>query len=144
MQHSSEDNYKQVLLECFESDSELLEKWHIESGTSLDNCINRTYNDLQECNVSFYVLKDNDKIIGYFGIENNNFLTGFFLKLEYRTKDNILEFWNIVDSKFEGNYMIGVYKKNEPAVEFLKKKTPVYFLSPVNNALYFVVNKRSS
>lgn len=132
-------SYKTIISECFESDPELIEKWHIEAGSSLENCINRTFNDLNKFNVTFYKLNIDNKLVGYFGVEGNSFLTGFFLKPEFRTKKYILEFWNIVDSKFDNSYMIGIFQKNQRASAFLRKKASSFF--EYDQAIYFIVNK---
>lgn len=132
-------DYKTIILDCFNSDPELIQKWHIESNSSLENCVNRTYTDLKKYKVNFYKLSIENTLVGYFAIENNKFLTGFFLKPEFRTKDYIIDFWNIVDNKFDNSYMIGIFKKNEKARNFLLKKTDIFFEQ--NQAIYFVVNK---
>lgn len=132
-------DYKSVITECFSTDTDLIEKWHIESGSNLETCANRTFNDLQDIDVNFYKLMINNSVVGFFGIEDNKFLTGFFLKPEIRKSKHIQDFWNIVDSKFSDSYMIGIFKKNERAKEFLLKKTDIFFEN--NQAVYFVVNR---
>lgn len=120
-----QQDYKDILSECFSSDKDLLDKWHIESGTSLENCVNRTYNDLKQLNIEFYPLYEDSKLIGYFCKEevyNLSFLTGFFIKPEYRKKEYIKEFWNIVNNKFNNKqFYAGIYEKNIPAINFLKR-----------------------
>ncbi len=118
-------NYKEFLFECFGTDPELIEKWHIESGTNLETCVERTFKDLQNNKVKFYILIDNNNLIGYFGKEENNnslYLTGFFIKPEFRTKEIVKKFWNCVNTEFMGDtFYCGIYKKNEPAYNFLLK-----------------------
>lgn len=133
-------DYKNIILECFSTDKDLIEKWHIVSGSGLENCTNKTVDDLKEFKVNVYKLTQDNKLIGYFGIENNTHLTGFFIKPEFRNKEIIQEFWNIVDSKFNNTYMIGIFKKNVPAMKFLEKKTSIR-LEPNNQSVFFIVNK---
>jgi predicted acetyltransferase len=148
--HKREINdYKELLKDCFATDSDLINTWHIEAGTDLDTCVNRTYNDLQKHNVMVFVLEEYNKIIGYFGIEDATdynmgyFMTGFFIKPEYRTKKMIKKFWDIIDNTFTGVYSVGVFKKNIPAIEFLKRKTDLIIEVPEVNGLYFVIiNKK--
>jgi hypothetical protein len=119
------DNYKHIIYDCFSTDKDLIEKWHIESGSTLENCTNRTYNDMKDLDLKFNTIYKEDKLLGYFGKEkfnNMNFLTGFFIKPEYRNKDNIKEFWNIVNNTFENKlFYAGLYNKNVPAINFLTR-----------------------
>lgn len=125
MYYIEANNYKDYLTECFATDKDLIQKWHIESGTDLETCVNRTFNDLQENNVKFFVLLENNHLIGYFGKELNNnslYLTGFFIKPEFRTKENIRKFWDCINTEFMGGtFFCGVYKKNIPALNFLRR-----------------------
>lgn len=132
-------NYRDIILDCFSSDKALTEKWHIVSGSGLENCVDRTTNDLKEFKVVFYKLTENEKLVGYFGIENGTHLTGFFIKPEFRNKEIIKEFWNIVDSKFNSTYMVGIFKKNIPAKRFLEKRTTVHLEH--DQSIYFIVIK---
>lgn len=136
------DDYKNLLSEFFESDNELIEKWHIESGNGLKACINRTHQDLRVADVDFYVLIENNKNIGYFGIEKNTFLTGFFIKPEYRKKECIQMFWNIVNNHFENKpFYCGLYTKNERALNFLFKAGAKVLFRNDNTSLLLELNR---
>ena len=118
------ENYNDLILECFKTDPELLEKWHICAPDSLEKCVDNTITVMQLNKVSVYSLTINNNIIGYFGLEyfnNQKYLTGFFIKPEYRNKEMFELFWNVINKKFGKNYYAGVYKKNERAVNFLLK-----------------------
>lgn len=119
-----EKNYKPILRNCFKTDEELLIKWHIKSGQGLKNCVNKTFWDLQECGARVYGLYKGNDLIGYFAEENfkpYKFLTGFFLKPEFRDFDTKKEFWNLVIEHFNSKpFYCGLYTKNIPANKFIK------------------------
>ena len=140
MIHSLENNYKLIIEDCFKTDQELLNKWHIESGNGLENCVIRTYNDLINANVKVYSLKENNNLIGFFGIEESTYLSGFFIKPEYRKKEYITQFWNIVNKEFNNKkFYSGIYKKNNKAYNFLLKNNgKIAFELP--DAVFFVFN----
>lgn len=137
--------YKAILNECFSEDEELLNKYHIEAPASLSTCVEKTHLDLQNAQVQFYTLLNNDKLIGYFGMETGTFLTGFFIKPEYRNKEIIKEFWNIVNNKFNNKeFYCGIYKKNERAMKFLEKNNGRLWMEiPESNAVFFVFNEKN-
>jgi hypothetical protein len=136
----------QIIKDCFTTDPELIEKWHLVAGNGLDACSKKTYEDMLQAKVDFYCIKDNENLIGYYGIENYDgikFLTGFFLKPSYRDKEHIKEFWNMIDNKMNDTYMIGIYNKNERAKNFLLKKTPIFFEEPESKSVFFVVEREN-
>lgn len=118
--------WKDILRECFESDKDLIEKYHIVSGQGLEKCIEKTYEDLCQCEkLDFYTLEVDKKFAGYFGIEiyeEGYYLTGFFLMPDYRNSKFIKEFWKIVYKFAKFKFICGIYKKNERAKRFLEKK----------------------
>lgn len=134
------EQYYDLIKECFSTDPELLSTWHIESGKGIDSCTIRTCKDLADADVEIYALELDNKVIGYFGVELDLFMSGFFIKPEHRNKEVIKEFWSVVDDHFEDEYMVGLYKKNTPAIEFLKKKTPSYYELD-DEAVFFVISK---
>lgn len=122
----NKNQIEKLLLISFQSDKELVEKFHIESGNGIKKCMAKTQSDLLNCqNLNFYKLTENEKFCGWFGIEKfygKNFLTGFFIMPQNRTKEYVTKFWNIIFSKTSGNFICGIYKKNERARKFLEKK----------------------
>jgi N-acetylglutamate synthase-like GNAT family acetyltransferase len=134
----------QIIEDCFATDPELIEKWHLVAGDGLEACSKKTYEDMFECNVDFYCIEDNKNLVGYYGVENYDgmkFLTGFFIKPSYRNKEYIKEFWNMIDNKMNDTYMIGIYNKNERAKNFLLKKTPIFFEVPESKSVFFKVER---
>jgi hypothetical protein len=137
-------NYSSLILECFKTDPELIEKWHIEAPASVENCAKRTTEDLKKANVSVYELIDTkNNTIGYFGKEilnNNEYLSGFFIKPEYRNKETIKEFWNCVNLIMDNNqFFCGIYKKNTKAYSFLMKNNGFPFED--GNFVFFMFTK---
>jgi N-acetylglutamate synthase-like GNAT family acetyltransferase len=123
---------KELLTELFSTDKELLSTYHILAPSTAEICAERTLNDLKENNVEIHLIEQDNKVIGYYGIEKDgwvNNLTGFFLKPEFRTKENIVNFWNKIENNFDKDYYIGVYAKNTRAIEFLNKKTTTKYES---------------
>ena len=126
-------DYKNIILECFKTDPELIEKWHIESNNNLEICVDRTFNDMKQANVKFYKLEINNEIIGYFGHEicgSTDYLTGFFIKPKYRNSEYIKQFWNNVYNIFNNKpFYCGIYRKNKKAYDFLIKNKGIIVLS---------------
>ena len=58
---------REILTKFYSSDGKLIKQYHVLAGSDLETCIERTYNDL--LNVDIEYLKENDEIIGYFGLE---------------------------------------------------------------------------
>lgn len=139
-------NYKEILTECFSTDSDLLKKWHIEAPSDLETCVNRTNNDLLSINnMNFVLLKDNkDSLIGFYGTEMGCYLTTFFIKPEYRNKEVIKKFWKQVEKDMTKEYYSGLYAKNTRAIEFLKKNGGrIYSQGMIDNnpTVVFIFNK---
>lgn len=136
-------DYSSLILECFETDPELLEKWHIQAPASLKTCTDNTIETLEECSVSVYKLTIGKKTIGYFGQEffnNQGYLTGFFIKPEYRNKEIFNLFWNCINKEFnDKNYYAGVYKKNERAINFLLKSGGIKAWENTENDSVFIM-----
>lgn len=120
------NHYKGVIRECFSSDGELLNKWHISAPANVDICTNKTFEDLKEAiNFEFYELREQGQTAGFIGVEkrmDNNFLTGFFLKPDYRKEENKNEFWGIVKDKAGDSFSSAIHPKNIRADKFLSKQ----------------------
>lgn len=137
------DDYKNILKECFESDNDFVSKWHNEAGNGLESCINKTYSDLKCLNLKFYSLYNSNDLVGYFGKElvgSVLFLTGFFIKPEYRNNKYIKIFWDTVHKEFEGKtFFVGIYDKNIPAKKFLIRNGLEEFMNVnVNNIITII------
>lgn len=114
-----------VVKECFKTDLELCEKWHIISPNKAYKCAWRTVIDLENTNnLHFYVMKEGDEIAGFFGTESvqgENYLTSYFVKPKYRNKEMITIFWKFVKEKIGDYFLTMIYAKNLRAKKFLEK-----------------------
>jgi len=120
-------NYKNIIQECFKTDQELLDKWHIESGKGLEKCVERTYKDLMslEENLKFFSIIYENELIGFFGSEkfyDTKALTSFFIIPKARNKYILNQFWNNINNHFDNDrFLCGIYSKNTRALNFLFK-----------------------
>lgn len=137
IKHEEVSDIKQLLEECFATDIDLMNRYHIEAPAPLFACVERTYKDLLSCpDIIFYKIYELSKIIGYFCKEKdrygNMYLTGFFIKPEYRKADYIKSFWDIVDKEIGEDYFIGLYKKNKRAVDFVVRGGAEFFFEGID------------
>jgi len=117
---------KELMIELLSTDEDLLSTYHILAPNSAQVCAERTVADLKKANAYVYTLENEEETIGYYGIEHGlsvDFLTGFFIKPKYRTKERITDFWKEVEGHFNKDFYVGVHIKNTRAIEFLNKKT---------------------
>jgi hypothetical protein len=115
---------KKIIEDCFSGDEELLEKYHIKAGTSLEECVEDTYDVLKNgSNYDFEFYKvENDQLVGFVGMEpESKYLTTFCLKKEFRTEKNKDELWGLIVSVLNEGFRCGLYQKNLRAINFLIK-----------------------
>lgn len=109
-----------MIRKCYESDNDLINKFHVIAGSGLDSCIKRTVSEFKEMNLTIYTLEKDGKFFGYFGDElydSGRNLTGFFIMPEFR-KDKT-DFWKEVKNHFNEDVNIGIFTKNARASKFL-------------------------
>ena len=117
-------DYKGIIAKCFAQDQDLISRWHLNAGRGLSDCIMQTHADMLNAKVEFHAIHEGDSLVGYFGKEQaagSDFLTGFFVMPEYRTKKHLFEFWHIVNSSFTAPFFCGLFEKNKPAIDFIKR-----------------------
>lgn len=118
---------RSIICECFSGDNELVSKYHIKAGTSLEECVEDTFNVLKtgvNFDFEFYkVLNSAGVVCGFIGVEPGiNFLTTFCLKKRYRLNEYKDALWNLIVEIFKGeSFNSGLYKKNERAINYLIK-----------------------
>ena len=125
-----------VIVNCNQSDINIVKRNHVLAGKSLSECIDRTVLDLMSNNIDVYSVTKNDSFIGYFGedtFKDEKWLTGFFIMPGYRTKDDKAEFWNMITEHFNNNFKTAVLNKNKPASKFLKQNGCVMINADVCN-----------
>lgn len=133
---------EEIMVDLLSTDKQLLTVYHIEAPNTAEICAKRTLADLEKSKAQVHLITENDKVIGYYGIERGlatDFLTGFFIKPENRTKDTIEKFWKEVEQHFNRDFYVGVYKKNTRAIKFLNKKTTNKH--EIKDAVFFKVQR---
>lgn len=112
--------YVELLNKYFPTDEELYTKWHIASENGLDGCIHKTLEDFKNVDSSFKLFEVEN--MGFFGIEYGNYLTTIFVHPEYRKKEYIKEFWNLIEVVMINKpFYAGLYKKNTRCHDFYLK-----------------------
>lgn len=113
---------RETVAECFSLDQALISKFHIYSGKGLDACIEKTVDDLEAApELSFFLLMDEEALVGYFGKESSNYLSTIFIHPKYRDRESIGKVWNQICSEFPSEFYTSIFKKNEPAVRFFTR-----------------------
>lgn len=121
-------DYYHTIKKAWESDKSIEEKWHIKSGSGVENCIYDTIkvleNDVSESFRLYGVLKDGEDI-GFFGLEDNvlndNFLTTFFIYPSKRNENIKSKFFNTIRNLTDNSFNTCLYEKNSRAIGWLKK-----------------------
>lgn len=114
---------KEVLQECFSTDKDLISTYHIESGSNLDICVDRTAQDLSLADESFklFLIYQDNELAGFFGKEHDNYLTTIFVKPSYRSRSAMEKIWEIISSHFISDYYTAIYSKNTRAASFYSR-----------------------
>lgn len=130
------EEYLHTIRECFGTDKELLDRWHVCAPAALEVCIRKTFNDLHNSeSLKFFEIhctnEDINELVGFFGTEyvfDKNigeylsFLTSFFIKPKYRNRDTMDYFWTIVEKEVGNDFFTCIYSHNERAKNFIEKK----------------------
>lgn len=120
------DEIKSIVRECFSTDSELIDEFHIKAGTSSEECIddtcnvlfNQTYGDFE-----FYKILKSDRLIGFIGIEPSaKYLTTFCLKKKDRNEGNKKELFQSIIKLLGEEFSCALYAKNRRAIKYLIKQ----------------------
>jgi hypothetical protein len=92
------------------------------SGTR-EQCIADTCASIEDSSELYGVYEDY-KLVAFFSKyedERGQSLNGFHVLKEYRNREFLEEFWQIVKSKFDQTIYTGIYVRNEPAIKTLLK-----------------------
>lgn len=114
-------NYLIYIQTAYEADPDLITKWHVIAGSSLNKCVDRTVADLASFDrLKFYVVHEDGKFSGYFGTEfNGAFLSTLFVMPNFRKKKD--EFWAEIEYKVTKKFWAGIFSKNTPCMRFYAK-----------------------
>ncbi len=127
--YKPESEYISILNDCFETDKELLEKYHVCAPTDLNTCVRKTYYDLKSAEgLKFFALHftndESDEMIGFFGVikeENYGVLFTFFIKPNHRNQNTMDFFFNSIEKELGMDYYSAIYLHNTRAQRFLEK-----------------------
>lgn len=103
------------------------EMWHKlihKCGGTIEENIKDTLASISDAS-KMYVVNVDGKLAAYFvwhkTPKDELVLEGFHVMAEYRNREFLTEFWEIVKDKFNGPILTGIYCKNEPALRSLLK-----------------------
>ena len=129
------DKYHKILRHLFYGDNDWINNYqnvsgHVFTDKGLNKVVSKTIEDINVCdNYEFYVIKKDREPLAYFGKEDFNglvFMTGFYVKIKYRTKEFISYFWDVVEQTMNHEPVYcNIMKKNIIASHFLLKKGSV-------------------
>lgn len=119
------NDLKKAIEIAFIDDELLLNNFHIIKN-GLKESVNDTKENIldfkQTYGAEYYIIKDNEEIIGYCVLSNMyHFLYSFGINIEYRSKDNKKELFNFVLEKCKGTFFCSLYNFNTRAINYLLK-----------------------
>ena len=104
----------------YSGDISLLEKWHAIAPTTLEKAVNHSLNIfLDSPKLEFKLIKKNNTVIGYVGIEKTDiiYVKGFFLRKENRSLEDKKAFIELLKTEL-GEIIIPLNKNNVRAQRF--------------------------
>ena len=108
---------------AYRGDSDLLDKYWGDDF-SLEEAVNETMwmiNEVaKEAPMEYFVVLKDDEEIGYVCKIPNN-LYSFGININYRTKDNLSEFWERVKDVMADGFICMLFPQNVRAIKWLKK-----------------------
>lgn len=108
----------------YEGDNIGLEKFHVERFT-LDEAVKCTMDMINDASklfeFSYFEIWGKGEMIGY-SVLSGKLLYSFCINVKYRTKDIILQWWNMVKNILDNDFYTAVYENNKRAINFLKKR----------------------
>jgi len=108
----------------YDGDEDLLNKYHIEKF-SLEDAVESTMGMIKETGdtieMSYFKVVLGDEPIGYLAIFQN-FLYSFGINIKYRTKEVILQYWELIKEVLNDGFITMLYPNNDRAINFLKKQ----------------------
>lgn len=115
-------NFEETIRTCYESDPSI-ETFSRNKDLGLEGRIEKEIESLKKTHSSFkfYEIFDEDKLVGYFGIERKpaQFLTTFFIMPEYRKHKK--KVWKFIKNHLPKTFFAGLFKVNTRAINFFEK-----------------------
>jgi len=92
-----------------------------------------------------YVVNVNGKLAAYFVWHKTEagelVLEGFHVLKEFRSREFLTEFWQMVKDKFGGSFITGICSRNEPAIKSLMKAGLQAINVTINEGHVFIILK---
>lgn len=114
---------KNLLLECYRADKDLVSKWHQANGVA--DCVAYEAHAIKANDVRVFKVILSGELVGYFGQELGlelPCLTSFFIMPKFREEKFKNQFWSVIMDYFKGPFFCGLYDKNIPANKFIQKR----------------------
>jgi hypothetical protein len=112
-----------MIHEAFKDDWALIRTYHLVNG-NLANCVRSTFKEIdkvaQQVECTDYGVYWLGKPIG-FTVLSYKMLVSFGINIQYRRKEIILHWWNLVNQHLGPEFVTWLYKKNDRAIDFLKR-----------------------
>lgn len=114
---------EECVSECFSTDQDLIDHYHTVAGTGLENCIQRTLEDIKLASPDFLfnTVNQDGQLVAYFCKDTDEYLAEIFVKPLYRKKEFMKDFWDQIVNSMKDPFYTAIYKKNTPAIEFYSK-----------------------
>lgn len=107
----------------YEKDEDFFTKYYA-NNSSYMACVNaelfKIYEMAESEKLNYYKVIYQKKAIGYV-ITFGDFLYSFCINIKYRKKEILLHWWDKIQKLMPKKFGCYLYKKNERAIEFLKK-----------------------
>ena len=88
----------------------------------------------KEVPVDYYAVESEEQEIGYIVNFPNN-LYSFSININYRTKENLICFWELIKEVMEDGFICMLFPQNERAIKWLKKCGMVEVFGVENNCV---------
>lgn len=119
------DNYENIIRELYSSDVNFVNKYNVGEGENLEEQISKSVEVLSNTpDLTVFSIRDEGNLIAYFGRQRFNedqFLTGFFIKKEFRNRHFVEYFFIVLDAYFDGAFYCILHYKNSKAINFIVK-----------------------
>lgn len=114
---------RNLVVIAYRGDMDLLDKYWGD-GFSLEEAVNETMWMVgeveKEADMQYYSVLCDDEEIGYICCFPHN-LYSFGININYRTKENLKEFWDCIKDVMEESFICMLFPQNERAIKWLKK-----------------------
>lgn len=113
------DECREFLMTHYGEDSDLINTYHIASGSGVKGCVDRTMSDLSGC-IDLRVFKIDDSCV--FGMElDGDYLNLIYIRPQFRNKDSMGKIWSTIRSTLSKKFVTALHNKNTRAINFYLK-----------------------